>query len=375
MKKMITRREFLKLGGACAAAAAAGSLVSDVLAEDAVSSSSPMPSAKATDRRIELEIPDETIRYNVIDSHLHYTDFLEDTDGYPALIRAMDAAGVSQSVIFGMPIAKQWDDTMAVAPSYYLSNDSRCYYYSGTDFIVAEELLAQPAEILSRFFPFCCGINGNDRLAAEHIRQLLRLYPDFWCGIGELMSRHDDLTALTYGEAPHVNHPAFLEIFDLAAEEKLPVLVHHNITAQSTEEILYLDELCEALEHNRDCKIIWAHVGISRRVEVQNLIRIADTLLEKNPNLWMDISWLVYDYYFLDRFPDQYADGNSLHDWAALIEKYPDRFMLGTDKVGHWATYPAEVVKYYELLDLLKSETAVKLCHDNILSLIRNPYA
>ena len=44
--------------------------------------------------------------------------------------------------------------------------------------------------------------------------------------------------------------------------------------------------------------------------------------------------------------------------------------MIGTDKVGHWATYPAEVVKYYRLLDKLKPETAQKLCRDNILALL-----
>ena len=242
----MNRRSFLKLGGAFAASAALKAATPLAGAEDAITSASLASSiANATNRDIVIQPPSESIRYDIIDSHLHFTDFLEDTDGFPALAMAMDAAGVSKSVIFGMPIAKQWDNTMAQAPSYYLSNDSRCYYYSGTDFIVAEELLAQPAEIRNRFFPFCCGINGNDRMAAEHIRQLLRLYPNFWCGIGELMSRHDDLTALTYGEAPHVNHPAFLEIFDLGAEEDLPVLIHHNITAQSTEEILYLDELKE----------------------------------------------------------------------------------------------------------------------------------
>ena len=201
----------------------------------------------------------------------------------------MDLSGVSRAVIFGLGIAKQWDEDTGRAPKYYLSNDSRCYY-SGTDFILAEELLAQPKEIRDRFLPFCCGVNCNDRFAAEHIRQLLRLYPNFWRGIGELMSRHDDLTALTYGEPPHLDHPAFKGIFDLGAEEGLPVLVHHNITAQSSEEVLYREELERALAHNRDCKVIWAHVGISRRVEIKHLTRIAAELLDAHPNLWIDIS-------------------------------------------------------------------------------------
>ena len=327
--------------------------------------------AQAEGTEIEITSPSAEPKYEIIDSHLHYLDFLERTDGFPALVKAQDMSGVTSSVIFGMGIAKQWDASVTKAPSYYLSNDSRCYYYSGTDFILAEDLLAQPESTQKRFYPFCCGINGNDRFSAEHIRQLLRIYPNFWCGIGEIMSRHDDLTALTYGEPPHIDHPAFLEVFDLGAEEELPVLVHHNITAANTEEVLYLDELKTALAHNRKCKIIWAHVGISRRVEIQDLISIADQLLEENSNLWIDISWVVYDYYMQDKFPDGYLDGDSIQDWAALFEKWPDRFMVGTDKVGHWQTYPDEVVKYNELLDLLTEDTRRKLCHDNILSVIK----
>ena len=362
--------------GAAAAAAftaisPAGRLFADDVKPETVDAVSGSSIAIPTNKEIKIQVPEETIRYNIVDNHLHFTDFLERSDGFPALTEAMDIAGVEKAVVFGMPIAKQWDASMGTAPSYYLSNDSRCYYYSATDFIVAEELLAQPPEIRNRFYPFCCGINGNDRFSAMHIEQLLQLYPNFWCGIGEIMSRHDDLTALTYGEAPHINARPFLDIFDLAAAKQLPVLVHHNITGQNVEDVLYLYELKEALAYNRACNIIWAHIGISRRMELQNLVDIAFDLLAHNPNLWVDISWVVYDYYFLDGFPSSYLDGNSLEDWVELIERFPDRFLLGMDKVGHWETYPAEVVKYYVLLDKLKPETAEKVCRKNVLSLIK----
>ena len=149
------------------------------------------------------------------------------------------------------------------------------------------------------------------------------------------------------------------------------MLVHHNITAQNVGEVIYLYELKEALAYNRNCKIIWAHLGISRRVEVKYLDKIVADLLANNPNLWVDISWVVYDYYFLDQHQNDYVDGNTLEDWVRLIEKYSDRFLLGTDKVGHWATYPFEVVKYYPLLDMLTPETAAKVCRENVLSLIK----
>lgn len=174
-------------------------------------------------------------------------------------------------------------------------------------------------------------VNPNDRNAVDNIRQLLELYPGEIYGIGELMSRHDDLTALTYGEPPRADHPVFLAIYDLAAEKGLPVLIHHNIAGAYIDDPIYLEELERALEHNRKTNIIWAHVGISRRVEISNLVEMAD----------------------------------------GLLDKHPDRIMIGSDKVGHWATYPGEIAKYYPLLDLLSDATARKVSHENILKLVK----
>ena len=94
-------------------------------------------------------------------------------------------------------------------------------------------------------------------------------------------------------------------------------------------------------------------------------------MLKKNKNLWVDISWLVYDYYFLDNFPDRYADNNTMEDWVKVIEKHPDRFILGSDKVGHWKDYEKEIFKYYVLLDKLKPETAARVCRENILNVMK----
>jgi len=262
-----------------------------------------------------------------------------------------------------MAMAKQWDENAPSAPTYYLSNDSRCYYYSATDHLMLRALEQQPEAIRSRFYPFVCGVNPNDRYAASQLRALLELYPGEIRGIGELMSHHDDLTALTYGEQPHADHPAMLEIYDLAAEYNLPVLIHHNISGVNLDDPIYLSEMQNALAHNRKTNIIWAHVGISRRVTISNLTGIADMMLSQNPNLYYDISWVVYD-------DDIAKDGASLKSWASLIEKYPERFILGSDTVGHWANYAATITRYEPLIALLKPETAQNLCSDNILRLV-----
>ena len=148
---------------------------------------------------------DVELKYDIVDSHMHFLDFTQDSDGFPKLVEAMDSCGVSEAVVFGMPMVKKWDYLMKDRPMYYMSNDSRCYFYSATDHILANELMSQTEEIRKRFYPFCCGFDCTDKYAATQIERLLKMYPDFWCGIGELMSRHDDLTALTY-EQPRVQN-------------------------------------------------------------------------------------------------------------------------------------------------------------------------
>lgn len=59
----------------------------------------------------------------------------------------------------------------------------------------------------------------------------------------------------------------------------------------------------------------------------------------------------------------------SLDQWARLIRKYPDRFMIGTDVVGHWTQYKVNIEKYYVLLDRLPKEVAQNLSYGNILRL------
>ena len=75
--------------------------------------------------------------------------------------------------------------------------------------------------------------------------------------------------------------------------------------------------------------------------------------------------------YWSSKYLESVLDGDNLDDWARLIERHPDRFMIGTDKVGHWKTYPNEVVKYYSLLDKLKPKTVDMICRENIMSLLK----
>lgn len=128
-----------------------------------------------------------------------------------------------------------------------------------------------------------------DKYAVRHVERLLARNPGLWCGIGELLLRHDDLTGLTVGETPRANHRALFPVYELAADRGLPVLVHHNVTSVSkSDHPIYLDEMEEAVREFPRTRFVFAHCGMSRRVNVPFYPQMVRRLLEQYPNLAVD---------------------------------------------------------------------------------------
>ena len=305
-----------------------------------------------------------SVRYRMADCHLHLVDFLQRTDGIRAALVAMDRCGVEEAVVSGMPVVKQWPQAERLRPEYYLEDDSRCYWYSATDVLVARQVQSLPADQQRRIHPTICGFNGADRNALDHIKRMIDWYPGFWQGIGEVMARHDDLTALTYGEPARADNLAMSRIFTFAGEHDLPVFLHSNIGSVWKHDAIYREEVETAVRDHPNTRFVWCHAGISRRIEIPTLTQNLEEMLRKYPNLQVDVSWVVYETNLLTK------DGKPNEQWVKLIEAFPDRFMIGSDKVGHFGNYPDEILKYYNFLDALRPTTAQKLARENLLSVL-----
>jgi len=305
----------------------------------------------------------DSIRYYISDSHLHFVDFLQETDGIDSLYRKMKSAGVDHIMINGLSLVKKWDSVDPIRPQYYLSDASKVYWYSATDFIVARAVMSLDEEDQSHFHPFICGFNPTDMNGIDHIKRMYEWYPDFWEGIGEIQTRHDDLSALSYGEKPRANHPALNAVYDFAAENDLPVSIHSNITSVWVHEPLYLHEIEEAIKNHPNTRFVWAHAGISRRIVVPSLVEDIRRMLNTYPNLWVDLSWVVYP---MDVAPDH----EPAKEWIELVEEFPDRFLVGTDSIGHFGEYKDNITRYYILLDALSPKTALLVARDNFLSIL-----
>jgi hypothetical protein len=152
----------------------------------------------------------------IVDAHLHFVDFIQDSDGMTRLLAAMDDGRIAKAVVFGLPLKKKWDAFEKRPPHYYLDDNARCYYFHQTDEILADAFLYLPIPARKRFAPLVCGFNPTDKHAVRDVERMLDKYP-FWRGVGEILCRHDDLTNMTNEETARVNHPGLFDIYELCA--------------------------------------------------------------------------------------------------------------------------------------------------------------
>jgi hypothetical protein len=87
-------------------------------------------------------------------------------------------------------------------------------------------------------------------------------------------------------------------------------------------------------------------------------------MLEAYPNLFIDLSWSMLTPYLLDE------QGKPRAQWLALVEKYPERFMLGSDVVGRFNKLGEEMRSFTPFLDALPEDVARKVARDNFLAIL-----
>jgi len=178
--------------------------------------------------------------------------------------------------------------------------------------------------------------------------------------------------ALTSGDTPRANNEALTLIYHLAAEHDMPVLIHSNITSKRERNPLYLAEIEEPLRNHPHTRFIWAHAGTSMEIhrhqtQLDFLLPTLTRMLEAYPNLYIDLSWSVLQPYLLD------DKGVPRKEWLALVQRFPERFMLGSDVVGRFNSLGEQLHGFDPFLDALPAEVAHKVARDNFLAILPKP--
>jgi predicted TIM-barrel fold metal-dependent hydrolase len=318
----------------------------------------------------------ETATYEVNDAHFHLTNYIQEGINIHDFLNLMGTK-VGRVALFGIPLQQEWSyqNSGSFAPTYYLQTDAPLYYYSFTDAYIAMAYLSLSKEQRERFDPMITGFNPADMYAADHIRRVLQTFPGVFSGIGEFTIHKEFVSAKVAGESASLLNPALDRILDFAGEVGLVVLIHNDIdtpfspnqsdtpAAQPAPQPVYLSQMQALIKRHPKTTIIWAHTGVGRVIRpLKGHAATLESMLKDSAlaNLNFDISWTEVAKYIT-------ATPESLQITANLINRYPDRFLFGTDEVAphDQKTYLGIYEMYRPLFKMLTSDARNKLCLEN----------
>ena len=152
--------------------------------------------------------------------------------------------------------------------------------------------------------------------------------------------------------------PAFGKILDVAAARGAPVVIHYELTDAAAA------ALDRALAAHRKATVVLAHAGEGPPARVEGL-------LARNPNLLVDLSGMHFQ-----RKPALASETGPLDPaWKALIEKMPDRFLMGVDAWAPRLFEPAMLDRLFawtrRVLGELRPEVAERVAWKNAAAAFR----
>lgn len=147
-------------------------------------------------------------------------------------------------------------------------------------------------------------------------------------------------------------------ILDVAARRGVPVVVHYELTDAAAA------ALDRALAAHRKTTVVLAHAGEGPPPRVEGL-------LARNPNLVVDLSGMHFQ-----RKPALASETGPLDPaWKALIEKFPDRFLMGVDVWAPRLFEPAMLDRLFawtrRVLGELRPDVAERVAYRNAAALFR----
>jgi len=302
------------------------------------------------------------------DVHFHLTNYIQEGTDIHEFLKIMGDR-VGRVALFGIPLQQQWSARVSGAdkgPTYYLESDAPLYYYSFTDAAIAMAYKSLTPEEQARFDPMITGFNPTDMYAVDHIRRVLRTFPGVFSGIGEFTIHKEFVSAKIRGPVASLTDPALDRILDFAGEAGLVVLIHNDMDTPFPKEgaaPAYFDQMKDLLKRHDRTTIIWAHMGLGRIVRpASGHLALLESLLAEPAynHVYFDISWTETAKYIV-------ASPAETEAAATLMNKYPDRFLFGTDEVAPKTqdSYLKSYNQYAPLWRQLTAKAAEKIHKEN----------
>ena len=183
-------------------------------------------------------------------------------------------------------------------------------------------------------------------------------------GIGELVVNSTHSRSDKPSKYP-ADSPLMQRLWALSAKYGVPMSAHMDATPESIEQMEQL------LASDRLSTWVWAHTGWLPVADPSMVRR----LFQAHPNLFCELSGResIRQKYRGDPIDE---GGVLKPTWKALLEEYPDRFVIGTDvDPATLQTYAEEIGWWRGILTQLSPTTAAKLAHENAERLLKLPAA
>lgn len=191
--------------------------------------------------------------------------------------------------------------------------------------------------------------------------------------MGEFEGRHYISNTNNRDIHTPINSPTFEDVFKLSDATGVPFLVHHEA------EDALLTELEDMLSKYTKAKVIWCHVGRNRNPLTWTIFPTpegVERFILKYPNLHFDMLQSGAK----SIFPPTGAYESVLYtvdeklepEWKNLFNKYPDRFVIGTDiNTGRWDSYDKVIRRLRKsVLEVLTPQAAGMIAYGNALKLM-----
>jgi len=219
----------------------------------------------------------------VADMHLHYKWSQQDVTSAAEAVEVLAQQNIVMGVVIGTPAE-----------------------------LALELVHLEPRKIVAIFSPYRIGGDwqrwARDPEVVSRAREALA--SGAFHGIGELH--------LIGGFSPRLEKATVLQaLMQLAGEYDVPIMLHTEFSRPAM-----MLELCRRYPGSR---ILWAHAG-----SILAPPQVAQ-VLDACPNVWAGLA--ARDPWRFVNNPIADTDGRLLPDWHALLLRYPDRFMLGSDPV------------------------------------------
>ncbi|MCY3809750.1 MAG: amidohydrolase family protein [Gemmatimonadetes bacterium] len=259
----------------------------------------------------------------VVDTHLHFRPFGGPPVPFDEVMGYLRETGVFFVNIYGI--------------GQMLPVDSPCTYYldcPGTpvvptlknDFANASNLLASaPSDIhvtLAMTFPDLASpgeiLMGMDLLERE--------YPRMFRWMGEVNLVKQALFNNDHQPVPLDSIAEWEPFMKRLREHDIPIAIHSDL-GDDDEPTRYLPWMQKVLDLYPDNKVVWMHMGLSLELTsmpASEHIGLMKSLLDRHPNLMLDIAWRIIDDNYFSKEENQplYVD---------FLNEYSDRILPGTD--------------------------------------------